>query len=233
MNEIEIAPGVFQIEEDYRVYCVFAAGKASCVLWDTGMGKRDLSEYAKSKAALPLTVMNSHGHYDHTGGNFRFPRVLIAREDALLPDAPLSWEAADLPVGLETDLGGETCVCVDLSGHTRGSRGLLLKRSRLLLSGDALEPRLRLMQPGAGTLDDMKATLLRALDMPFDSYAGGHTPGLLGKEQIEAHLSHLEALGRGDVRALPGADGSGSRVWRSRFRSGSLRSDLLADRPVP
>ena len=233
MNEIEICPGVFQLEDDYRVYCVFVAGKSLSVLWDTGTGKHDLAAWARAKGAQAPAVLNSHGHFDHVGGNFRFPRALLAREDMPLLCGPARWEARDLPVGAEFPLGDEVCVCVDLSGHTAGSRGLLLKKRRLLLSGDALEARLRLMGPLAGSLSDAEKALRRALGLPFDAYIGAHTPGPQRKEQIELHIKHIQNLRNGSAKAAEGRDGAGRRVWRSLLKSGALRSAMLSDRPLP
>ncbi|MBS7657324.1 MBL fold metallo-hydrolase [Candidatus Bathyarchaeota archaeon] len=44
-------------------------GSKRCLLIDTGCGIGDPSNFIASLSALPLIVMNSHGHPDHTYGN--------------------------------------------------------------------------------------------------------------------------------------------------------------------
>ncbi len=226
MNTHEVCPGVFQIEEDYRVYCVLVAGEKNALLWDTGMGKRDLRTFVEQEVSTPCLVLNSHGHYDHVGGNRRFPSVRLAREDwPLLGEAP-DYALEDLPAGAEFDLGGETAECVCLAGHTRGSRGLLLRRRRLLLAGDALNPRLQLLGPEAAGLDRLNETLRSVLALPFDEYLAGHVPSPLKRAQAEAHLRHLEHF---DAGAMESFTLAGAQAWRSEWRQGSLRSVFIMD----
>ncbi|MBR3505308.1 MAG: MBL fold metallo-hydrolase [Clostridia bacterium] len=221
MNVYEICPGVLQIEEDYRVYCALVAGETGAVLWDTGLGKKDLRSFVRQRVGRPCLVLNSHGHADHTGGNRRFPEVRLAREDwPLLGGAP-DYALMDLPAGAVFDLGGITAECVSLAGHTPGSRGLLLREKRLLLAGDALDPRLRLPE---NSLDTLRETLTRAWALPFDAYLTGHGPKPLGKDQVEAHLRHLAEL---TPDALEPVLVAGVPARRSEWRQGGLRSVFI------
>ena len=223
MNALEICPGVFQIEEDYRVYCTLVVGRTGTVLWDTGMGKKNLRAYVEENIETPCLVLNSHGHADHTGGNHRFPQARLAREDwPLLGGAP-DYALVDLPAGAVFDLGGVTAECVSLAGHTRGSRGLLLRERRLLLAGDALNARLQLPD-SAASLDALRETLQRATALPFDGYLTGHGPKPLKREQVEVHMRHLE---RFDPAGLTPATQAGVPVLRSEWRQGALRSVFI------
>ena len=224
MNVNEICPGVCHIEEDYRVYCTLVAGESSALLWDTGMGKRDLRAFAEEKLSVPYKVLNSHGHADHTGGNGRFAEVWLAREDWPLLASTPDYALKDLPVGCRFDLGGLTAECVSLAGHTRGSRGLLLRERRLLLAGDALNPRLQLLDDDENSLDMFCETLRGALTLPFDTYLTSHAPDPLPRDQAEAHLRHLEALDPGALRPLTLV---GQPVWRAEWRQGPRRSVFL------
>ena len=224
MNVYEICPGVLQIEEDYRVYCALVAGKTSAVLWDTGTGRKDLKAFVAQRVETPCAVLNSHGHADHTGGNWHFRAARLAREDWPLLGGTPDYELEDLSPGEVFDLGGITAECVCLAGHTRGSRGLFLRERRLLLAGDALDPRLQLLGPEAGDTGMLHETLRGVLALPFDEYLTGHGPRPLKKAQAEAHLRHLE---RFETASLTPAVQAGVPVWRCEWRQGALRSVFI------
>ena len=56
MNQTELAPGVWHLEEDYRVYCTLVQGKDLAILWDTGQGKQDLAAYLAERVRTPYLV---------------------------------------------------------------------------------------------------------------------------------------------------------------------------------
>lgn len=71
------ADGVFQIMENTGVSTFLIAGNSQALLIDTGYGFSDLRKFVKGLTDLPLTVVNTHGHLDHAGGNFLFDEVYI------------------------------------------------------------------------------------------------------------------------------------------------------------
>lgn len=56
-------------------------GRERALLFDTGCGVEDLRAAAKTVTDLPFLVINSHGHFDHIGGNTQFDKVYLAKED--------------------------------------------------------------------------------------------------------------------------------------------------------
>ena len=50
-------------------------GRPAGPLIDTGYGFDDLSGYVKALTDLPLTLINTHGHLDHAGGNWQFSQA--------------------------------------------------------------------------------------------------------------------------------------------------------------
>ncbi len=56
-----------------RMYLV--EGRTSALLIDTGLGVGDLTKCVGSITKLPVTVVNTHGHTDHAGGNYPFKTV--------------------------------------------------------------------------------------------------------------------------------------------------------------
>ena len=79
-----LEPGVTMIgeplhAEDPKSFLV--EGKDRALLVDTGIGVSRLGELVAELTALPVTVVNSHAHWDHVGGN-RFFRDVLAPEGA-------------------------------------------------------------------------------------------------------------------------------------------------------
>ena len=73
------------IEDCFKSYMYLLEGEREAVLIDTGMGLPGLKECVNSLTLKPVTVINSHGHLDHTGGNCQFEnRYMMASDyDAL------------------------------------------------------------------------------------------------------------------------------------------------------
>lgn len=231
MNKKELAPGLWHLEEDYRVYCTLLQGRDLAILWDTGQGKTDLAACLAETISTPCLVLNSHGHSDHIGGNFRFPRVYAHPADWWLLEAHARltgrpWSALPLEPGQVFDLGERRARVVSLAGHTRGSVGLLLEEEGLLLAGDALNPTLLLLGPEAAPLSRLRQTLEGAAALPFDRYLSSHSPNPIPKAQVELHLAHLDHL-RAQPPSRPGP--YGPRVCRSQHKQGRGRSVILVD----
>lgn len=75
----ESADGVYSIIEPYQFQETIShliLGEASAILFDTGMGLLPISTVVQRITSLPVTVLNSHTHYDHVGGNSDFSSVL-------------------------------------------------------------------------------------------------------------------------------------------------------------
>jgi glyoxylase-like metal-dependent hydrolase (beta-lactamase superfamily II) len=64
-------PGQFE-----EVISFLITGRDRALLFDTGLGMGDMAALIAQLTELPITVLNSHGHYDHVGGNYQFDAVL-------------------------------------------------------------------------------------------------------------------------------------------------------------
>lgn len=74
----QIAPGVSAIYEPHQwqeVISYLIEGDQQALLFDTGNGIADIAKVVAALTDKPVSVLNSHTHYDHVGGNFAFAKV--------------------------------------------------------------------------------------------------------------------------------------------------------------
>ena len=74
-----VAPRVYAVYEPFQfqeVISYLILGDARALLFDTGMGISSIRGVVAELTDLPVTVLNSHTHMDHVGGNAEFERVL-------------------------------------------------------------------------------------------------------------------------------------------------------------
>ena len=76
----EIYPGVFRFL-NAGVHMDLFIGSERALLLDTGNGYADLRKAVREVTALPLTVVNSHGHLDHSCGNYQFREPIYIHPD--------------------------------------------------------------------------------------------------------------------------------------------------------
>jgi glyoxylase-like metal-dependent hydrolase (beta-lactamase superfamily II) len=75
----EIRDGVYAIYEPHQfeeVISYLIVGNRRALLFDTGMGIGKISDAVRHLTHLPVTVLNSHTHFDHVGGNAEFADIL-------------------------------------------------------------------------------------------------------------------------------------------------------------
>lgn len=73
-----VAPGVIAIYEPFQwqetiSYLILGDDKA--LLFDSGNGIGDMAKVVRALTNKPVSVLNSHSHYDHVGGNFAFENI--------------------------------------------------------------------------------------------------------------------------------------------------------------
>ncbi len=83
-----LAENVYLIAEPGHVNSFLVVGEDRAVLLDTGLGVSDIRAVAEGLAGKPLSVVNSHYHFDHSGGNRQFDEIAIHRAGADLLARP-------------------------------------------------------------------------------------------------------------------------------------------------
>lgn len=126
------------------------------VVIDPGAEPEKILATIKAKGIRVLHVLNTHGHFDHIGGNRRVTEstgagLMINREDApflslasrsatmyglAAEDSPPP--AAFLADGERISFGGHELVVIHIPGHSPGGSCFYLATEGILLSGDSL-----------------------------------------------------------------------------------------------
>lgn len=102
-----VRPGAFAIHEPHQseeVISYLIVGSQRAVLFDTGMGISDIRKVTAELTSLPVSVVNSHTHDDHVGGNWQFDDVYGMDTDFTRTNAKGSREDAQAEIA-----PGEIC----------------------------------------------------------------------------------------------------------------------------
>ena len=160
--------GTWAIDDNGCDVMYLVSGDEKSLLIDTGWGIGVLPKLVSTLSPLPLIVVNSHGHPDHTYGNGLFQQVHVHEADMFMvnhlqPDESKNWIvknvlpknlpeefnpdtwATKLPIlkpikdGYVFDLGNRHLQVISVPGHSAGSICLLDHENRLLFTGDTIQ----------------------------------------------------------------------------------------------
>ncbi len=230
-------------------------GSERALLFDTGPGVRDISPVARSLTSLPIEVLPSHLHFDHTGNLHRF-------DDVSLPDMPaLRAQVHDglfslglyqslgfvegfervpfrvahwLEDGSEIDLGARHLQLVGVPGHTPESVVLFDRAADRVYAGDFIYPsEIYAFLPGAN-LSDYAASARRVEAMVDDDTQNPGRPWLRPSAPGgRAGVDPLRCAGPGGcAEARGGCRGSARQRLVSENYSGERADDVEGDVPV-
>jgi glyoxylase-like metal-dependent hydrolase (beta-lactamase superfamily II) len=102
----QLEKNIYAVVEPYNeeeVISYLILGHSRALLFDTGMGLDSISPVVKQLTTLPVTVINSHTHYDHMGGNYEFDHVLAMRTGFTLLHAREGWDHPSVKHEVTTD----------------------------------------------------------------------------------------------------------------------------------
>jgi glyoxylase-like metal-dependent hydrolase (beta-lactamase superfamily II) len=91
----QVEPGVWLIAEPGHVNTWLVEGRDRSVLLDTGLGIAPIRPVAERLTDRPIDIVNTHHHFDHTGGNHEFERIAIHSLGAPLLAEPPPRELLD------------------------------------------------------------------------------------------------------------------------------------------
>jgi glyoxylase-like metal-dependent hydrolase (beta-lactamase superfamily II) len=231
----QVAPGVHVITGTDDVHSYLVQGSVWALLIDTGAGRGDLRAQIDRMTALPLIVVNTHGHVEHTGGNAEFDTIglhvadLERMErggfeedvpDAMASSTPAHSEHAQSRTAAVThavdhgevlDLGGRYIEVLHPPGPTPGSICLLEEASRFLFTGDTIGAFTIPLQLEESDVEAyaQTAVLLEAMGWDVNLVLPGH-----GETPLDGGI--LLELGAAMRRLLDGEGLYQPREWRGR-----------------
>lgn len=80
-KEFKINDHIYQFKDPLGVLCTLVIGKKQALLIDTTYGIGNLPKLIAQYTTLPLIVIDSHGHMDHSCGNYQFSAVYLQAHD--------------------------------------------------------------------------------------------------------------------------------------------------------
>ena len=90
----EVGKEVYAIAEPYNfqeVISYLIVGEKKALLFDTGMGMESIKPVVEKITDLPVSVINSHTHHDHIGGNHEFDKVFAFDTDFTKRNAEIGY----------------------------------------------------------------------------------------------------------------------------------------------
>ncbi len=149
----QIAPDTWCITNRWQNFMYLLCGRKKAMLIDTGSGEGNIREIVEKLTDKPVFVVNTHGHFDHSGGNSCWQEVWMAKEAAEHAKEPFTpmhrewfmaqpwpdYEIHELTDGMVIELGEREVEVISIPAHSEGSLAFLDRNTRYLFSGDELE----------------------------------------------------------------------------------------------
>ena len=183
MSDYQISnpsPGLWVLgDESIQLYLI--AGRDRAVLLDSGFGFFEgLRQRCEALCGLPVDLIHTHAHGDHTGGDGAWSEAWLHPADwaDYRRDRGDAMVLHPLEDGMPLELGGRTLEVLHVPGHTPGAVALLDRANRLLFSGDTLMAfPVFLFAPNA-SIADYQASLerLKRLSPAYDRVYPCHGP---------------------------------------------------------
>ena len=206
--------------DQFDVHIYLFLGENKALLTDAGFDCfPDLRKEVEKVTDLPLMVLNSHGHPDHSGGNLTFDEI-YAHPDGF--DAVRTYQGGEgnlkpLNDGDVIDIGGRSFEVLLTPGHQKGHIALLNRAERILLPGDLVQrEHIVMYMPGKEWADFRKSLLrLKELGGEYDVFYPCHGEVPMDKGQIDSVLACLDAFEAGELSPTDaaGPDGSACKAY--------------------
>lgn len=189
------------------------------VVIDTGFATENIQAFAQSLTQKPVKwAANTHGHFDHTGGNGWFDLAYMsakAREIAKTPypskaalEYPLIYEVKVVGDGDLINLGNRELEVFEIPAHAPSSIAFLDRKERILFSGDEVAPFVMLYwmqdepQPTIEQHAKNMEKLIKHRD-EFEFICWGHGTEFIKASMVDDCLEHDQCILSGLIQGEP------------------------------
>lgn len=248
----EIFPNTWAIQYGNALYCYLLVGDEKALLIDTAFGRGDFPNVIDRLTDKPILVVNTHGHYDHTGGNPWFPKAYMHKDavegcrrsfgpidPAFFASMPYpDFEIETIDEGYVFDLGGRNVECIHIPAHSPSSLAFLDHGRRLLFVGDEFDS----AQANLGELDAVAPFLinlrkLKSRESEYDFVMPQHNGAPITKRYIDDFITNAEDILAGNphlaiIDDAPGCGPNGPWGKRIRIRSRVGQSSVVYNEPL-
>lgn len=246
----EMFPDTWAIQYGNALFCYLLVGQDKALLIDTAFGRGDFPNVIDRLTDKPIMLVNTHGHYDHTGGNAWFPKAYM--HPASVKDCKVSfgeidpefwanmpypdYEVETVQDGHVFDLGGRKVECIHTPAHHPGSLAFLDHGQRLLFVGDEFDAG----QANLGDIDTVKPFLanmlkLKARESEYDFVMPQHNGAPITKRYIDDFITNARDIvaGHPHPAIIDDAPGYGPNgPWRmTRLRSRVGQASIVYNDP--
>ena len=213
-----IAPNTWLIQGDGSNSYLVAGDQCGAVI-DTGFAIENIQQYAQALTDKPVRwAANTHGHFDHTGGNGWFERAYMSAKASEIAKTPYPSKASlnyplDYPVTLvgegdTIDLGNRTLEVFEIPAHAPSSVAFLDRKERILFTGDEVEAGVMLYWMQAEpqpTIEQHARNMEKLLKHrnEYDFVCGGHERVMAAASLVEDYLEHDRQIMAGLIAGEP------------------------------
>jgi glyoxylase-like metal-dependent hydrolase (beta-lactamase superfamily II) len=137
-----VSPGVFAIKEPRQAEAVnsfLIVGTTRAVLFDSGLGVGHIEKVVAKLTPLPVTVLNSHTHFDHVGGNAAFGDVRNLNTPYSLASASGKVDAALLDYARPTLAEDHVCGALPAGVTSRDYKTHIWHPAAYIKDGDRID----------------------------------------------------------------------------------------------
>lgn len=219
MNGKLIAPGVWNLIPNGMAAAYLIVGEEKALLIDSGAGEVDVKAICAELTSLPIELVNTHYHGDHTAANKEFETVYMHPADVR---KMTDWtQISPIGEGFVFDLGGRQLEVIGIPGHTPGSIAIYDKDANIMFTGDTVGRKPIFLVEGDYDLDDFEASIKKLMTYGADMY-GAHDMEVNRADTLEKLLETLSLYRAGKIEPVAASAPMAGKIYMSENGTGFI-----------
>ncbi len=219
MDKKLIAPGVWNVIPNGMAAAYLVVGEERALLIDSGAGEVDVKAVCAEITELPVDLVNTHYHGDHTAANKDFDNVHMHPADVR---KLTEWsQVTPVAEGFVFDLGGRQLEVIEIPGHTPGGIALYDKAANIMFTGDTVGRMPIFLVEGDYDLDAFEGSIKKLQTYGADMY-GAHDMEVNRADTLEKLLETLALYRAGKIEPAPASAPLTGKVYMSANGTGFI-----------